>query len=160
MASPKAADMSSDDSASTDEGIPSFDQCAKLQQLFKVNEAKVKLFEIDSRVGLNGSKSHWSFPCMQDEESSRFYVWLGDLNIEKFTKTTFLNLVNFGEKASCSKMVLVMNRDHPQKDQFQKLFKVLDAHRVSKRGMEEIMNVEDNINELVEKYAIYRIDLA
>jgi hypothetical protein len=39
---------------------------------------------------------------MQDEESHRFYVWLGDLAIEKFTKTTFLNLVNFAEKASCN----------------------------------------------------------
>jgi len=98
---------------------------------------------------------------MQDEETKRFYVWLGDVTIDKFTKTTFLNLVNFAEKAGSTKMILVQNRDHVQKDQFQKLFKVLDAHRVSKRGMEELMNTEgaDKINDLVGKYAVYRIDL-
>lgn len=44
-------------------------------------------------------------------------------------------------------------------DQFQKLFKVLDAHRVSKRGMEELMQA-DKLNEYIETYAVYRIDLA
>lgn len=43
-------------------------------------------------------------------------------------------------------------------DQFQKLFKVLDAHRVSKRGMQDLMGTE-RIDEYVEKYALYRIDL-
>lgn len=86
--------------------------------MFKVAENKAKLFELDSRVGLNGSQSNWSFPCMQDEDSQRFYVWLGDVNIDKFTKTTYLNLVNFAEKALCNKMVLVMDRDHRQKGKF------------------------------------------
>jgi hypothetical protein len=35
---------------------------------------------------------------------------------------------------------------------------VLDAHRVSKRGMEELMGSE-KINEYVETYALFRIDL-
>lgn len=84
--------------------------------MFKVADNKQgKLFELDSRVGLNGSQSHWSFPCMQDEDAQRFYVWLGDLSIEKFTKTTFLNLVNFAEKANCNKLILVQDRDHRQK---------------------------------------------
>ncbi len=42
--------------------------------------------------------------------------------------------------------------------QFQKLFKVLDAERVSKRGMQELMG-EDKLEEHVEKYALYRIML-
>jgi len=95
---------------------------------------------------------------MQDEDAKRFYVYLGDLSIEKFTKTTFLNLVNFAEKAGCNKLVLVQERDHKQKDQFQKMFKVLDAHRVSKRGMEEMMN-NDHIDEYIATYAVYRIDI-
>lgn len=38
------------------------------------------------------------------------------------------------------------------------MFKVLDAHRVSKRGMEELMN-EEKINEYIVNYAVYRIDI-
>jgi hypothetical protein len=62
-ASPISADIS-DDSASTDEDVPAIDQCKMLQQIIKVADEKAKLFELDSRVGLNGSKSYWSFPCM------------------------------------------------------------------------------------------------
>lgn len=86
-----------------------------MQQIFKVNNEKVKMFEIDSRVGLNGSTTNWQFSCMQDEERKNFIVWLGDISIDKFTKTTFMNLVNFAEKAGCAKMILVQNRDHCQK---------------------------------------------
>ena len=81
--------------------------------MFKTSNAKQ--INIDSKVGLNGAQTNWSFPCMHDEDSKRFFVWLGDLHIEKFTKSTLLNLVDFAEKAGCSKMVLVMDRDHPQK---------------------------------------------
>jgi hypothetical protein len=42
--------------------------------------------------------------------------------------------------------------------QFQKLFKVLDAGRVSKRGMQELMGSE-RLEDNIEKYAVYRIDL-
>lgn len=38
------------------------------------------------------------------------------------------------------------------------MFKVLDAHRVSKRGMEEMMNAE-KIEEYIAHYALYRIDI-
>lgn len=91
------------------------DQGSKLRQMFKVSDLGTKLIDIDSKVGLNGSQTHWSFPCMHDEESQRFYVWLGDVSIEKFTKTTLMNLVSFAEKAGSTKMILVMDREHPQK---------------------------------------------
>ena len=47
----------------------------------------------------------------------------------------------------------------PSIDQFQRMFKVLDAHRVSKRGMDELMNAE-KLSEYIETYAVYRIDIA
>ena len=89
-----------------------------MQELFKVDGEKCKLYEIDSRVGLNGQTSNWSFPCMLDEDRKNFIVWLGDVCIDKFTKTTFMNLVNFAEKSGCAKMILVQNRDHAQKGRF------------------------------------------
>ncbi len=123
IASPVAAEMPSNDSCSTDGEVldgslallTPIDQSSKLRQMFKVSEKGTKLIDIDSKVGLNGSHTHWSFPCMHDEESQRFYVWLGDVSIEKFTKTTLMNLVSFAEKAGSTKMVLVMDREHPQK---------------------------------------------
>jgi len=143
------------------------DECSKLLEMFKNTSAKQ--INIDSKVGLNGGQTNWSFPCMNDEASKRFYVWLGDLNIDKFTKSTLLNLVDFAEKAGCNKLFLVMDRDHPQKgkrilltrglDQFQKVFKVVDAQRVSKRGMEELMTAE-KLQEWIENYAVYRLELA
>jgi len=52
---------------------------------------------------------------MQDDATKIFYIWLGDLSIEKFTKTIYMNLVNFAEKAGSSKMILIQDRDHRQK---------------------------------------------
>lgn len=83
--------------------------------MFKVSEGQFKLFDIDSRAGLNGSQAHWSFPCMHDEEFARFYIYLGDVSINMFTKTTFLNLVSFAEKSESKELILVMDRDHHQK---------------------------------------------
>ena len=78
-----------------------------MMALFKINATGSKQFELDSRVGLNGQQTCWSFPCVYDEQRSKFFVWLGDLTIEKFTKTTFLNLASFAEKTGASEMIFV-----------------------------------------------------
>lgn len=76
------------------------------------------MFEFDSRVGLNGQQCLWKFPCILEEVHHRFFVWLGDVSIEKFTKSTFMNLVDFADKAHSQKLVLVQNRNHAQKGNF------------------------------------------
>lgn len=68
-----------------------------MMQLFNVNESETKQYELDARVGLNGCQSNWSFPCILDEAEGTFYVWMADITIERFTKTTFLSLTNFAE---------------------------------------------------------------
>jgi hypothetical protein len=83
-----------------------------------VQDDQGKIFELDSRVGLNGSQCYWSFPCLNDEQKQRFFIWLGDVTIEKFTKTTFLNLADFAEKSKAKQMVLVLSRDHAQKGMY------------------------------------------
>lgn len=82
-------------------------------QMFNVKNGKQ--FELDARVGLNGGQSSWSFPCILDEASGTFYVWLADITLECFTKTTFLSLTNFAEAQGAEKVVLVQFRDHVQK---------------------------------------------
>jgi len=93
-----------------------------------------------------------------EEEAKAFFVWIGSITIDKFTKSTFLNLVNFAEKQHAKKLVLIQDRAHTQKDQFRKLFKVLDAKRVGKNGMKEMMT-EENLSEWMEIYAVYQIEL-
>jgi len=107
MASAAAAnEEASDDSASTDEGHNQ-DYCQVMMKLFQISQGQAKHFELDSKVGLNGSKTCWSFPCVYDEQRSKFFVWLGDITIEKFTKTTFLNLTSFDENTGAKQMILI-----------------------------------------------------
>lgn len=73
--------------------------CSKLMKMLNVDKDHFKMFEFDSRVGLNGQQCLWKFPCILDEVSQKFFVWLGDVSIDKFTKSTFMNLVGFAEKA-------------------------------------------------------------
>jgi hypothetical protein len=129
-----------------------------MMQLFKCKEGQAKYFDIESKVGLQGSQTCWSYPCIQDAAREKFFVWMGDVPLDRFTKTTFLNLVNFAENAGAKQMILTINREHNQKDKFQRLFKVLDAERVSKRGMKELMG-EDGLEENALKYALYKIAL-
>ena len=83
-----------------------------MRKLFKVKQEKSADYEFDSRIGLNGSQIHSTFPCLLDSENKRFYVWLGDITIDKFTKSTFMNLANFGESKEALSMVFVQLRDH------------------------------------------------
>lgn len=76
-------------------------------KMVKANEENLKLFEFDARVGLNGAHCQWNFPCLYNEENKTFFIWLGDVTIDKFTKTTFMNLVDFAEKTGASNMILV-----------------------------------------------------
>jgi len=151
-------ESTSDDSESTDEGVAEYGSCAKLVRLIDAKEESTKLFELDSRGGLNGAHCMWSFPCLFDEESKKFFVMLGDITIDKFTKSTFMNLVDFCEKLNATQMILVQNRDHVQKEEFRKLITVLDGHRVGKTGMTEMLTKE-RLNEWIMRFALYSIDL-
>jgi len=55
-------------------------------------------------------------------------------------------------------MILVLIRDHCEKDDFKKLFKVLDGKRVGKKGMKAMMGEEDILS-YIEKYALYQVAL-
>ena len=83
-----------------------------MQSLLRLDECQVKNFEIDSRVGISGSQTCWTFPCVYDDSSAKFFVWLGDVPLDRFSKTTFLNLVNFGQNLGATMMVIIMNREH------------------------------------------------
>jgi len=75
--------------------------------VIKVKEGRFRVYELNSRVGLNGSKSLEKFECLMETKNKRFFVMLGDISIDKFTKSTFLNMVEFAEKAGASSMVVM-----------------------------------------------------
>jgi len=83
---------------------------------------------------------------------------LGNVTIDRFTKSTFLNLVAYAEKSGAKQMILVLKREHDQKDDFRKLFKVLDAQRLGKSGMTQLLTKE-RLGEWIAKYAVYAIEL-
>lgn len=93
-----------------------------------------------------------------DQENCRFYVWMGDATIEKFTKSTFMNLVDFAEKAGATSIILIQTRAHPQKNEFHRLFKVLDAERMHKADMSSIF-CREKLAHVIEKYALHTIKL-
>ena len=75
--------------------------------MVKVSEDRFKLIELDSRVGLNAAYCLESFPCLLDEVKAKFFVFLDDITIDKFTKTTFLNIVSFAEKSGASSLIFI-----------------------------------------------------
>jgi len=157
-ASPVAlVDSTSDDSDSLDDQSQ-FGSCSKMAKMFKVQENKFHAYDFDSRVGLNCSQIHCTFNCLLDEANQRFYVWMGDITVDKLTKSTFLNLANFADKNGATKMILIQNRDHCQKDEFKRLFKVVDGKRVGKKGMKEMMN-EEYLHDYMRKYALYQVEI-
>jgi len=112
MKSPVAqADSTSEDSDTIEEGV-AYGSCSKLAKIFKLTPEKYSVYEFDSRVGLNCSQILATFLCIMDEENKRFIVSLGDITIDKFTKSTFMNLANFAEEKGATSMVFVQNRDH------------------------------------------------
>jgi len=63
--------------------------------MVNANKDNVELVELDSRIGLNGHLSYWEFKCLYNQDNQSFFVWLGDVGIEKLTKSAFLNLADF-----------------------------------------------------------------
>lgn len=103
--------------------------------MVKANEMNVKLYEFDARVGLNGSYSQWNYPCIFNEENRVFFVLIGDVTIDKFNKTSFMNLVAFAEKAGAAKMVLIQERDHVQKGNNFAFINLFNSYRVIQKTL-------------------------
>mmetsp|Transcript_21158 Transcript_21158/g.15481 ORF Transcript_21158/g.15481 Transcript_21158/m.15481 type:complete len:130 (-) Transcript_21158:313-702(-) len=127
-------------------------------KLLKGDSREFRHFELDSRVGLNGQKCFWMFPCLLNEQEERFFVWMGEVPISKFTKSTFMNIVAFAEQHQAKEVVLILNKEHPQKSQFKTLFKVVDAGRVSSKKLAKYVNGPKAL-EAAEKCEFYSVSL-
>lgn len=85
-------------------------------------------FVFDACAGLSGSETLNRYPCIYEESSRRFFVWLGDTDIALFTKSTFMNLSNFAEfEVGATSATFLVFHQHRQKAQYRSLFRVIDA---------------------------------
>lgn len=77
---------------------------------------------------MSGNSVIAQYPCILD--GKRFYVLIGSTDIALFGKSTFLNLANLAEAKCAEDMILILNRAHEQKSQYDRVFKVIDAERM------------------------------
>jgi hypothetical protein len=68
-----------------------------------------------------------------------FYVWLGDAQFYTFTKHTFLNLCDFAEGHGAVRMVFLLDQDHAEIKEYQRMFKVLDAVQMSDGSVKDLV---------------------
>ena len=64
----------------------------------------------DAQAGLSGTDLVHRYPCIHDELSNKFFVWLGDTDFAIFTKSTFMNLSNFGESVGAISITFLIYR--------------------------------------------------
>ena len=121
--------------------------------------------------GLNGSTTLRVYPCMMEQLTKKFFVWLRDVDLQSFNKATLLNLTGFAEDHQCEELYLVLDRDHPQKgririetlhhflEQFKKMFTVLDAERVGRKEITTLIADKARSEKTLLRQAIYKLDL-
>ena len=66
----------------------------------------------DLSGGLSGSEVLKHYPCLFEERSARFFVWLGDADFAYFTRSTFMNLCNFAEGAGARTITFLVYHEH------------------------------------------------
>ena len=86
------------------------------------------VFDIESKAGLSGYDTMASFECLLAEET--FYVQLGVTPFALFDKSTYLNLLDFAESQSAKQCVLLLAREHPERREYERTFRVIEAIRV------------------------------
>lgn len=109
-----------------------------------VDRENCRKFVFDAQAGLSGYETLHQFPCLFDEASSRFYVWLGDTDFSLFTKSAFMNLCNFAEVEQGAKtVVFLVYHEHRQKVQYRSMFRVIDAKRLRTDTVMELIGASD-----------------
>ena len=49
---------------------------------------------------------------MLDHGSQRMFVWMGSVPKNKFIKSTFVNLVNYGEQNQAHELIFIFPKNH------------------------------------------------
>jgi hypothetical protein len=125
--------------------------CLPLTSMLVLTAGKFRLFDFDVKFGLQGTDTLRTYPCVLDEQTQTFFVWLGDTDIKAFTKHTFLNLCDFAETQGALHVIFLVDRQHKQKTEYKRMFKVIDAVRLSEGAFSAfVKKASDGKSDLVE----------
>lgn len=153
----KSFNSSSDtqsDTSSDQDRVPELNSTIKpLLKVLKLDT--FDSFVIDSQGGLTGKTVLAQYPCILS--SDRFFVWIGSTDISIFGKTTLMNLANLAEDKGASSLFLIIDKEHTQMHQYKRMFKVIDAERVTAESMQDL--VRSDLTAEVLDVALYKIDL-
>jgi len=155
-----SGDSTSEDTLSINKSLNSSPEaiaCQPLLEKIEVSKSKYQTFLIDSVAGLSGNEKLREYPCLLNEENSKFFVLLGDTEFSLFSKSTFMNLCNFAEKNGASSVVLLLDREHAQKSQYRRMFKVIDAERLCKDEAEALL--AEGKKSCVQETTFYEVEL-
>ena len=70
-------------------------------KLFGAEQKDQKLIDFQAMSGLNGQNTLRVYSCLLEKESRRSFIWLCDVDLASFNKTTLLNLTDFAEENDC-----------------------------------------------------------
>jgi hypothetical protein len=118
-------------------------------------EQKYDTFVIDSQAGLTGKTVIAQYPCVL--AGANFFVQIGTTDSSMFGKTTLMNLANFAEKKGAQDMYLILDKEHVQLKQYKRMFKVIDAERVTSADLQGLIRKDAVAKEL--DLAFYKINL-
>lgn len=93
------------------------------------------------------------FPCVLAEK--KFYVWLGCTEVSLFGKTPVMNLANLAEAKGAKELYLIIDKYHGELKQFLRMFKVIDATKVSSTQVKPL--IHEGIKDL--EVSFYKMDL-
>lgn len=116
--------------------------CQPLTKVLALASGKFKCFVIESCFGLRGNETLRAYPCVLDQCTRTFFVWLGDTVFTSFTKHTFMNLCDLAESHGAASVIFVLDREHSQKTDYRRMFQVVDAARLSKDAMALLVRKE------------------
>lgn len=73
-------------------------------------------------------------------EDSSLYVYLGNTSVNLFDKSTFMNLADLAESKQATALVLVLDKLHTDRKQYERMFKVIDATKVKSEHLPSVRN--------------------
>ena len=95
-----------------------------------------------------------NFHALYSSETKVFYVLLAQVEIKHFTKSTFMNMVEFAEKLGAQRLMMLLSTDHPEKRCFKKIFSVIDAIYVRREERKKHLS-----EEAFSAFSLFEVDL-
>jgi len=112
-------------------------------------------FVVESQAGLSGTTVVAQFRCTHDRDS--FFVCVGATPFNLFGRSTLMNLQHLAEQKGATKIYLILERSHPQEQEFARMFRVIDAERVCEERVKELVRPDTVLS--TQRVAFFQIDL-